>query len=297
MSEKLGQLDCIFVVDNTGSMGPYIQTVQEKIIEIIRTIKKEELVHRLRVGVVSYRDHPPEENTFVVQFHHLTNDTKKIEEAVRSMSASGGGDGPEAVADGIEAAMRMEYLSDAAKVMILIGDAPPHGVEDSDRWRKCPEGISWEMEIQKAFEKGIVIHSVGCFPEIARYQNAVKTFETIARTTKGNFFPLNKAELLVELITGIAVEEVDKIAIQQQILEDLGVSVDELPADEELTADKIAALAVRLRSKGVTRRAVHHTVDMSAAAGAPKAETVEVAEKELDEEDVKEAIRQLRKKR
>ncbi|TXT55996.1 MAG: hypothetical protein BAJATHORv1_30380 [Candidatus Thorarchaeota archaeon] len=297
MSDKLGQLDVSFVVDNTGSMGPYIRTVQEKIIQIIRTIKKEELVHRLRVGVISYRDHPPEETTYVIQRHHLTNDTHKIEEAVMSMSASGGGDGPEAVADGIEAAIRMEYLSDAAKVLILIGDAPPHGVEPGDRWDKCPEGISWEDEAKKAFDKGIVIHSVGCFPEIARYQNAVKTFEKIAEITKGNFFPLNKAELLVELITGIAVEEIDKIAIQQQILEDLGVDMEDLPDEEDLSSAKISEIASRLKAKGVMKRAVRHSVDMSAPSAADRSESVEVAEEELDEEDVKEAIRQLRKKR
>ncbi|MFW9802884.1 MAG: vWA domain-containing protein [Candidatus Thorarchaeota archaeon] len=87
MSEKLGQLDLVFVVDNTGSMGPYINVAKSKILEIIRTIKKEELCHSLRVGLVPYRDHPPEERTFVTKKFHLTDDTAVIERNVRSMSA------------------------------------------------------------------------------------------------------------------------------------------------------------------------------------------------------------------
>ena len=94
MSEKMGQLDIVFVVDNTGSMGPYIQNVKTKILEIIRTIKKEELCHRLRVGLVSYRDHPPEESTYVTKKFELSPETVLIEQNVMLMAASGGGDGP-----------------------------------------------------------------------------------------------------------------------------------------------------------------------------------------------------------
>jgi hypothetical protein len=35
--KKLGQLDLCFMVDETGSMGPYIETVKQKILEIIHT--------------------------------------------------------------------------------------------------------------------------------------------------------------------------------------------------------------------------------------------------------------------
>ena len=168
MSEKLGQLDLVFVVDNTGSMGPYINEVKKKVLEIIRTIKKEELCHRLRVGLVSYRDHPPEDMTFVTRKCELTPDTAKIEKNVREMSATGGGDGPEAVADALYTANRMEYLTESAKVVVLIGDAPPHGVEADDRWSRCPEGILWEDELRFSFDKGIVVHTVGCYPEIDR---------------------------------------------------------------------------------------------------------------------------------
>jgi Mg-chelatase subunit ChlD len=285
----------VFVVDNTGSMGPYIEQVKMKILEIIKTIKKEELCHRLRIGLVSYRDHPPEDNSFVTQKYELTSDTPKIEDYVVKMQAHGGGDGPEAVCDALNSANRMEFLLDAAKVVVLVGDAPPHGVEpSSDSFPKgCPDGLSWKTESENAFNKGIVLHTVGCFPEIAGYQNAVKTYEEIAKKTEGKFFPLEKAELLVKIITGIAIEEIDKIAIQQSILETLGVKIEDI-GDEELTPGKIAEISSKIRAKGVTKRAVSHRFATSSSG--IMSEEVMVEEAEIEEDDVREALRQLKRK-
>jgi len=294
MSEKLGQLDLVFVVDNTGSMGPYIHNVKTKILEIIRTIKKEELCHRLRVGLVSYRDHPPEETTYITQKFELTSDTSLIEQNIMKMEASGGGDGPEAVSTALQVMNKMEFLIDAAKVAVLIGDAPPHGVESGDRWPQgTPDGAKWDIEAKKAFEKGIVIHTVGCFPEIASYAKGVASFEKIAADSQGRFFPLEKAEILVNLITGIAVEELDKIAIQKSILEDLGVSMEEFPADEEFTDEKISEIVRRSKERGVTKRAMSVR---PASAPAAAAADLSLEEQTIDEDDIREAVRQLKMK-
>jgi len=294
MSEKIGQLDLVFVVDNTGSMSPYIRNVQEKILQIIRTIKKEEMVHRLRVGLVCYRDHPPEETSYVTQKYELTSDTSKIESYVMQMAASGGGDGPEAVSTALQVMNRMEFLNESAKIAVLIGDAPPHGVENGDRWPKgTPDGAKWTEEAKRAFGKGIVIHTVGCFPEITNYQKGIETYEKIAADSQGRFIPLEKAELLVNIITGLAVEEIDKLAIQKSILEDLGVSMEDFPADEEFTEDKISEIVARVQAKGVKKRAM-----AARESSAPMAASADVAmeEQEIDETDIREAVRQLKSK-
>ena len=294
MSEKLGQVDIVFVVDNTGSMGPYIQNVKTKILEIIRTIKKEELCHRLRVGLVSYRDHPPEETSYITKKFELSPETVLIEQNVMLMAASGGGDGPEAVSTALQVMNKMEFLNESAKIAVLIGDAPPHGVENGDRWPQgTPDGANWEKESKKAFEKGIVIHTVGCFPEIANYEKGVQTYEKIAKLSQGRFIPLEKADLLVNIITGLAVEEIDKIAIQKAILEDLGVSMEEFPADKELDASTISTLVAKAKKRGVTRRAMGMAPSSAPAA---RADDVELAEQVVSEEDIREAVRQLKSK-
>ncbi|MHA1770666.1 MAG: vWA domain-containing protein [Candidatus Thorarchaeota archaeon] len=291
MSERLAKLDLVFIVDNTGSMGPYIQITKSKILEIIRTITKEEMCQRLRVGLVSYRDHKPEENTFVTRTFELTDDIAGIEKSVLAMEASGGGDGPEAVADALYAANNINWDRDAAKVAVLVADAPPHGVEDEDKWEKCPEGIIWEDEAKKAFDAGIIFHTVGCYPEIENYAKAVSTFKKIASETKGQFFALDQAQALVEIITGIAVEEIDKLAIQKSILEEIGVDLDSVD-EETLEHIDVSSVVSRMKAKGGKRRVV-----VAERAASPEAvQEVELKEAEISEDDVREAIRQIRKK-
>ena len=275
-------------------MGPYISNVKTKILEIIRTIKKEEMVHRLRVGLVSYRDHPPEETSYVTQKYELSPDTSKIESYVMQMDASGGGDGPEAVSTALQVMNKMEFLNESAKIAVLIGDAPPHGVETGDTWPQgTPDGAKWTEEAKRAFGKGVVIHTVGCFPEITNYQKGVETYEKIASDSQGRFIPLEKAELLVNIITGLAVEEIDKLAIQKSILEDLGVSMEEFPADEEFTEDRISEIVAKVQAKGVKKRAM---AERAASAPAAASADVAVEEQEVDEADIREAVRQLKSK-
>lgn len=282
----------VFIVDNTGSMGPYIRVTKQKILEIIRTITKEEMCERLRVGLICYRDHPPQDNSFLTRVFDLTENTSNIEKNILEMGADGGGDGPEAVADGLAKALDINWDRDAAKVAILIGDAPPHGVEEGDVWDKCPDGHIWQDDIKKAFDAGIVIHTVGCYPEIETgYKNAVATFKRIAAETKGQFFALDDATALVELITGIAVEEIDKLAIQESILSELGASIDSISEDDLAEVD-IAVIRESLAKSGAKRRVVR-----ASRAPSPSAtQDVQVVEEEISEDDIREAIRQIRKK-
>jgi len=51
-----------------------------------------------------------------------------MQEQLKSLYASGGGDGPEGVTAGIKAAMELDWRPAAAKMCVLIADAPCHGI-------------------------------------------------------------------------------------------------------------------------------------------------------------------------
>jgi hypothetical protein len=59
-----------------------------------------------------------------------------------SLVASGGGDGPEALAAALDAALKLEWREDAVKVAILTTDAPFHGIgeQGDDYWDGDPDG-------------------------------------------------------------------------------------------------------------------------------------------------------------
>jgi len=57
-----------------------------------------------------------------------------------SLVASGGGDGPEAQTAALARALDMEWADNAIKIVILITDAPPHGIgEVGDGFAKSPD--------------------------------------------------------------------------------------------------------------------------------------------------------------
>jgi hypothetical protein len=87
----------------------------------------------LRVGLVAFRDHPPQDHTFVTRNFGFTSDIAVMRQNLRRLVAKGGGDGPEAQTAALSDALNMDWRNGAIKIVILITDAPPHGIgEDKD---------------------------------------------------------------------------------------------------------------------------------------------------------------------
>lgn len=62
----------------------------------------------------------------------FTADITRMEENLRSLKASGGGDGPEAQTAALAKALDMPWEDSAAKIVVLITDSPPHGVANTE---------------------------------------------------------------------------------------------------------------------------------------------------------------------
>jgi hypothetical protein len=89
------------------------------------------------------------------------------------MKASGGGDEPEAVLDGLyEAILGIKWRSDSEKFIYHILDAPPHGKEFSnmeDGFKNgCPCGKNWDEVLLKMREKEIDYTVIKLSPDIDR---------------------------------------------------------------------------------------------------------------------------------
>ncbi len=136
MTKKdISKLDLVFILDTTSSMGPYINAAKEGINNIFETIIKAESCH-LQIGLVNYRDHPPQELTYITQVFDLTDDVNTIKANISATTHQGGGDLPEAICCGLEKGLNsVTWRVDSVKIAILIADAPPHGLG------KCNEDI------------------------------------------------------------------------------------------------------------------------------------------------------------
>jgi hypothetical protein len=171
-------VDIVFVIDCTGSMNPFFEGIKKWVRKLARDAEKclsqyisdEE---KLALGIVMYRDHPPQDKSFVTGTLQLTHDYSIFKKTVCDMKANGGGDQPEAVLDGLyEAIIGIKWRSDSEKFIYHILDAPPHGKEFSnmdDAFKNgCPCGKNWDEVLLKMREKEIDYTVIKLSPDIDR---------------------------------------------------------------------------------------------------------------------------------
>jgi len=129
-------IDLIFVVDTTGSMWNDISNVKVAANEIVNTLDAS--TSDYRVAVVDYRDFPqsPYGGSGDYSYHCVSafsSDRSEIINAINSLSIGWGGDWQESVYSGVIRAIYTEDLGEwrngVKKVVIVMGDAPPHDPE------------------------------------------------------------------------------------------------------------------------------------------------------------------------
>ena len=65
--------------------------------------------------------------TFVTRSHPLSHGTISLNNFLRQINAEGGGDYQEAIDEGLRVAIQeMKWRPKAKKIIVLMGDAPPH---------------------------------------------------------------------------------------------------------------------------------------------------------------------------
>lgn len=109
-------IDIVFVIDETGSMQPYIDAVKDNIKRFSGRLRSQGFDYQL--GLVRFTD--------VVTWSspELTDDVATFERWVGEVQASGGGDIPENALEGLKAATNIKYRPIALKLAILVTDAP-----------------------------------------------------------------------------------------------------------------------------------------------------------------------------
>jgi hypothetical protein len=116
--------DIMFVVDATGSMGDEIHYLKTELGNVIERAETGSSL-KLRTGAVFYRDHGDE---YLTRISDFTPNTKQTLQFIGQQAAGGGGDFPEAVDEGLDAAINRTSWSAQARMrlLFLVLDAPPH---------------------------------------------------------------------------------------------------------------------------------------------------------------------------
>jgi Mg-chelatase subunit ChlD len=146
-NEKGKSVDIVLCLDTTASMKGDIDAVRRMLIPMLENIIAG--FAGFRIGMVLYKDYFDEYLNRVVPF---TNDFAAFQRNLNSIQVRGGGDTPEAVYEALhEGAIKFPW-EQKSRIMILIGDAPPH-LRQRGR-------ISKDMVDKAVEERGIKVSAI-----------------------------------------------------------------------------------------------------------------------------------------
>ncbi len=170
-SEK-HQIDVVFAVDTTGSMGGLIDGAKRTVWSIANSIRNTDPNAELRIGLVAYRDVGDD---YVTKEFALTSDLDAVFAELSAYRAAGGGDTPEDVDAALDVTLhKMQWRDDAKKLVFLVGDAPPASRGDVP---------TFDVLAREAGEKQIIINTI----RAGHDSDTMASFQRIAMLGKGEF--------------------------------------------------------------------------------------------------------------
>ena len=184
------EFNVCFVIDGTGSMSRDIDKARISVSQLISYYKKHG--DGAEFAIVIYRDHCDKED--IIQMFpdngQFTNDHNSVRKFLQKVKVFGGGDGPEAVLDGLATAVRNWNWNKRKKcrnVIIHIFDAPSHGnfpdykshSSGSNRGNCCCcSGLckfDWERDVWvKMRSQKIMYHGISTGQEFPSFQKTMK---------------------------------------------------------------------------------------------------------------------------
>ena len=171
------QIDLLFVLDTTGSMGGLIQGAKTKIWRIVNDVMQNQRCGTdVRVGLIGYRD---KDDEYVTRKVNLNQDLDEVYAELMAFKAAGGGDEPEHVRLALhEGVNQMNWRANSKKVLFLVGDAPP-----KDSYIETP---SVHHTAQKAKQKGIIINTLLAGDS----KSTAKVWQSVAQYGGGEYFTI-----------------------------------------------------------------------------------------------------------
>ncbi len=204
-------LDICFVVDTTGSMGDDIENAKENMTDILDYLT--EKTSNYRVALIDYRDFSERSGSsddypYQVQLQ-FTDDRQEILDAINDLGLGYGGDNEETVYSALMAAVDLNWRSNAKKVIILLGDAPPLDPEPNTGYTyedvllalfNADINIDYENSDERvadALDYSLInVYSIGT----SASDDAEDFFQQISEATDGSYVGVDDASQVADAI-------------------------------------------------------------------------------------------------
>lgn len=169
------QVEIVFAIDTTGSMGGLIDGAKRKIWAIANEVARAQQKPDVKIGLVAFRDRG---DAYVTRAVPMTDNLDAVYESLMALQADGGGDTPEDVNAALNVAVnKMEWSKDkkVLKMIFLVGDAPPH--------TDYEQQVQWQALAQTAIRNNIYINTVQCGVD----GETTATWQKIAHAAEGRY--------------------------------------------------------------------------------------------------------------
>ena len=239
----LSRLDLVFCVDLTASMSGFLAAAKGHMSQVLAAFAAQ-LEGGLRVAIVGYRDHC--DGPKLLEVYPLTPDLDQVSTSIAKLAVSGGGDAPEAVYTGLEACLALDFAPGSYRVVLLVGDAPPHGVGCAgDTLPVDPTGKTLDDMANVLETEGVFVHAVAMRvgdPLLA------SSFRRLSISTGGGYHETAAASA-VTIVESIARGLLQDIELDTRLLAQLrgGLVVPEPQHEDELVPSRAELLAKALR--------------------------------------------------
>jgi len=239
----LSKLDLVFCVDLTGSMSGFITVAKRQMAQVLEAFAPQ-LDGGLRVGIVGYRDHCDGDK--LLEVCPLDGDLARVSAAIAQLAVSGGGDAPEAVYTGLEGCLALDWSVGSYRVVLLVGDAPPHGVGCAgDTHAVDPTGLSLDDMANKLETEGVFVHALAMRSNDALLASS---FRRLSISTGGGYHETSSSASIT-IVESIARGLLQDIELDTRLLARLreGVTIPEPRHADEIVPSRAEILAKQLR--------------------------------------------------
>jgi hypothetical protein len=172
------EVNLCFVLDCSGSMGPHITAAKDCILQVSNYVKHTNPSIKLRVGFCGYRDHY---NGFErLQIFDFNDQCDQFTQYVQNVTAISNDDDPEDVLGGLYAAITQMDWQYSTRVLLHIGDFPPHGRRFNSHYDTFPDGDPYGLTAESVLEKMQSKNILYCFGKVTDYtEKMLQIFRSI----------------------------------------------------------------------------------------------------------------------
>lgn len=204
-------LDVLFLIDSTGSMGDEIHALQSSMLSMADQIDHLRPRPDLRFGLVTYRDRG---DAYIAAKVDFTENVRTFSRQLGNLQAAGGGDYPEALNEALHAAIHeMDWRAeDTVRLIFLVADAPPHldYAQDYDYAQEMAVAAANGIKVFPIAASGTDEQAEYIFRQIAQFTQARFIFLTYEGPTQGG----KPGDVSTMNVSSYGVQDLDDLVVR-----------------------------------------------------------------------------------